>query len=396
MPKVFISYSHDSPDHRARVLALANRLRGNGIDCMIDQYIVVPPEGWPRWMDREICQAEFVLLVCTKTYFRRVMGEEQKGKGLGVRWEGRLIFQHIYNAGTTNTKFIPILFESGTRAHVPTPLQSTTFYAVHTDEGYEDLYRRLTNQPRPVPPELGKLRGLPPCEAMPEGTLGNLHSAADLTPSLLRLADGIVCLSDCEIDAQMAVTLVAEASNLGSRDAIVDSLVAEVPKREDPTERYWIYTALGEIGGHNAAAALSQGIADPDEFARQGATDALGVLSRILSSNTKKQSRRWWVFATSGIVLLCAGVMLLKLLDSSMDRRTNPQVPSPSSQPPTSILRKVDAGNPAPAGHVVEIRWLDGGQVELRHNTPDGQSLSIIMSVPHADEQLFLRFATTF
>ena len=32
-PKVFISYSHDSPDHEARVLTLANRLRDDGIDA---------------------------------------------------------------------------------------------------------------------------------------------------------------------------------------------------------------------------------------------------------------------------------------------------------------------------------------------------------------------------
>jgi len=35
---VFISYSHDSPQHEARVLVPADRLRTDGIDAMIDQY----------------------------------------------------------------------------------------------------------------------------------------------------------------------------------------------------------------------------------------------------------------------------------------------------------------------------------------------------------------------
>ena len=35
-PKVFISYSNDSPEHEAKVLALANRLRDNGIDAVLD------------------------------------------------------------------------------------------------------------------------------------------------------------------------------------------------------------------------------------------------------------------------------------------------------------------------------------------------------------------------
>lgn len=38
MSKVFISYSHDSPEHKDRVLALSDRLRADGVDCYIDQY----------------------------------------------------------------------------------------------------------------------------------------------------------------------------------------------------------------------------------------------------------------------------------------------------------------------------------------------------------------------
>jgi hypothetical protein len=47
-PRVFISYSHDSPEHLDHVLELADRLRTDGIDCHIDQYEESPPEGWPR------------------------------------------------------------------------------------------------------------------------------------------------------------------------------------------------------------------------------------------------------------------------------------------------------------------------------------------------------------
>jgi hypothetical protein len=37
VPRVFISYSHDSPEHADRVLALADRLRAEGIDCHLDR-----------------------------------------------------------------------------------------------------------------------------------------------------------------------------------------------------------------------------------------------------------------------------------------------------------------------------------------------------------------------
>ena len=45
-PRVFISYSHDSPEQQDRVLALADRLRAGGVDASIDQYEPHPSEGW--------------------------------------------------------------------------------------------------------------------------------------------------------------------------------------------------------------------------------------------------------------------------------------------------------------------------------------------------------------
>jgi hypothetical protein len=108
--QVFISYSHDSVDHVQRVLDLSNKLRTEGIDCVLDQYESSPSEGWHRWMDRNIHNAQYVLIICTEAYFDRVMGKESEGKGLGVKWEGNLIYQHIYNTDSLNNKFIPVIF----------------------------------------------------------------------------------------------------------------------------------------------------------------------------------------------------------------------------------------------------------------------------------------------
>ena len=159
-PTAFISYSHDSPEHQNCVLALSNRLRADGIDTILDQYLEAPPSvGWPRWMDRLIRDVDFVLIVCTETYYRRVMGDEKPGVGQGVRWEGALIYQHMYNADTTNDRFIPLLVQGGTRAYIPTPLQGTTWYQV--EDEYEGLYRRLTRQPQALKPQLGSLKRMP-------------------------------------------------------------------------------------------------------------------------------------------------------------------------------------------------------------------------------------------
>jgi tetratricopeptide (TPR) repeat protein len=118
-------------------------------------------------MDKQIRDADFVLMVCTETYYSRVMGEEEPGKGLGVRWEGNLIYQHIYNPGTVNHRFIPVLLESGELAHIPAPVQGASYYFAQTEEGYEELYRRLTKQPEHKKPELGKVRVLGEAQKLP-------------------------------------------------------------------------------------------------------------------------------------------------------------------------------------------------------------------------------------
>jgi hypothetical protein len=52
--KVFISYSHDGLEHEERVLDLADRLREDGIDAEVDQYLPSPLEGWPAWCESQI------------------------------------------------------------------------------------------------------------------------------------------------------------------------------------------------------------------------------------------------------------------------------------------------------------------------------------------------------
>jgi hypothetical protein len=159
-PRVFISYSHDSPEHARQVLGLADRLRNDGIDAILDQYEVSPKEGWMLWMEREIEQANYVLLVCTAPYLRRVMKREAKGVGLGVCWESHIVYQYLYEDGNLNWRFLPVLFKSGQVEHIPRPLRAYARYRVDSTDGYECLYRRLTDQLRTRKPPLGEMKKL--------------------------------------------------------------------------------------------------------------------------------------------------------------------------------------------------------------------------------------------
>lgn len=163
-PKVFISYTHESAAHGDRVRALADRLREDGVDCNIDQYDPSPQEGWPMWMERQIMWADFVLVVFTQTYHRRAMGKEKPGKGQGVTFESVLIRNALYKNALRNNKFITVLFDPDDDRYVIAPLQGVSSYVISSSspDGYDELYRRLTNQPRVKKPKLGKLKRLPP------------------------------------------------------------------------------------------------------------------------------------------------------------------------------------------------------------------------------------------
>ena len=104
-------------------------------------------------MDKNIAEAEFVLMICTQTYLNRVMGKEETGKGLGVKWEGNLIYNRIYEQDSIDEKFIPILFTHEDKKYIPLPLKGKTFYLVTDKNAYIALYRRLTHQPEIKKPE---------------------------------------------------------------------------------------------------------------------------------------------------------------------------------------------------------------------------------------------------
>jgi SEFIR domain len=196
-PKVFISYSHDSQEHKKRVSELAERLRDGGIDCIIDRYEPSPAEGWHRWMLNQIEIADFVLVVCTERYNHRFRGREETGKGPGVTWEGGTIIQELYDSQGQNSKFIPVVFTSKDIEFIPSPLRSTSNYDLSASNGYELIYRQLTNQPEMLKPDLGALRTLPPLnhkqilpEPLPHEASENSSVSESLEASdILNLAD---------------------------------------------------------------------------------------------------------------------------------------------------------------------------------------------------------------
>lgn len=166
-PIVFFSYTHDSEEHKESVLQYSDRLIiEEGIQSWIDRYIedATPSEGWPAWMSKKVRQSDYVLVVCTEIYLKRFNGEEVpgRGKGLGGTFESFLVQNQIYQDGTINRKFIPVVLQQSDREFIPAELQPYTNYCLTSPGEFEGLIRRLTDQPKIVRPDVGKMRVLPP------------------------------------------------------------------------------------------------------------------------------------------------------------------------------------------------------------------------------------------
>jgi hypothetical protein len=145
-PTVFISYSHDSDEHRRLVHELSARLRSHSINTILDGDVQggSPPEGWPQWIVNNLRAATRVVCVCTETYQRRFQGQESSDQGKGVDWEGRQISQILYEEHTN--KFIPVVFSRSDLPYIPFPLRSHTPYVLDCREGdkaHEALYAAI-------------------------------------------------------------------------------------------------------------------------------------------------------------------------------------------------------------------------------------------------------------
>ena len=159
---VFISYSHDSDSFCDQVLELSDYLRSQGVDCNIDQYEESPPEGWPKWMEKQIREAEYVLVVCSESYSQKASLQTAPSVGLGVKWETTLIENLLYEEGCVSSKFIPIVFSVEDEKHILTPLKGFTFYNLKYPLKKQDLVNRLLGIKKRKKPPLGKRSSLPP------------------------------------------------------------------------------------------------------------------------------------------------------------------------------------------------------------------------------------------
>ncbi len=148
-PKVFINYSHDSPQHRDRVLELSERLRADGVETILDQYVAGgnPAQGWFQWQEDQIEKADYVVVVCTEIFYRRFVKDPRQPQREWPDWEVDVTAKRI-TSPRDRGKFIPVYLTRADENWLPIALHGSTYYDLTSLEGYRELLRHLNEPPR--------------------------------------------------------------------------------------------------------------------------------------------------------------------------------------------------------------------------------------------------------
>lgn len=150
-PTVFVSYSHDSEEHKAWVLQLATRLRHNGVNAILDRWNLDLGQDVAAFVERGLSESNRVLCICSEDYVRKANSREG-----GVGYEKRIMTGEIM-ADLGADWVIPVIRNNTEGESVPTFLRGCLYVDFRDDrryeEKYEELLRSILDEPvLPVPP----------------------------------------------------------------------------------------------------------------------------------------------------------------------------------------------------------------------------------------------------
>lgn len=158
-PKVFISYSWSSEEHKARVLGWAERLQGDGVEVVIDQASLIEGQDKYAFMERMVTDASIkhVIIFSDAAY----AGKADARRNTGVGTESQIISAELYKR-VAQTKFVPVVceFKPDGDPCLPVFLASRIYVDFSTPERvnaqWEKLIRLIFDKPAVVLPPVGK------------------------------------------------------------------------------------------------------------------------------------------------------------------------------------------------------------------------------------------------
>lgn len=140
-PKVFISYAWSGTEYESKVIAFATELMSSGVDAILDKWNLEAGNDTYAFMEQCVNDTTVtnVIMLLNEDYASKA--NERKG---GVGAETQIISSEVY-CKTTQTKFIPVVFERGSNGevHKPTYLKNAFHFDLSEADNYQNEFQRL-------------------------------------------------------------------------------------------------------------------------------------------------------------------------------------------------------------------------------------------------------------
>ena len=144
-PKVFISYSHDTPEHRRWVSELVTGLCDEGVGAIFDQWDLTLGQDLTKFTEEGIKDSDRVLVICTDSYVRKA----NEGEG-GVGYESMIVTRnHVKDMGIN--KFIPIVRHASGEDNTPEFLRKRVYIDFTDDKQFDEKFDELIYERLQVP-----------------------------------------------------------------------------------------------------------------------------------------------------------------------------------------------------------------------------------------------------
>ena len=144
-PKVFISYSDDTPEHKWWISELAAKLRKNGVQIIFDQWHLSSDNDQKQFMEFGIKNSDWILIICTDSYVSKANDGEDS-----IGYEPMIITQKLVEDIGTN-KFIPIIRQTEWEDKTPEFLKERVYVDFTDDEQFEVQFKELLHERLLVP-----------------------------------------------------------------------------------------------------------------------------------------------------------------------------------------------------------------------------------------------------
>ncbi|HEX5401309.1 MAG TPA: SEFIR domain-containing protein [Pseudonocardiaceae bacterium] len=157
-PRVFITYAHDSQQHKITVERFGRFLRSDmGLDVRLDSWDDGWRQDWSAWAIEQLTEADFILVIASPDYRIRADGMAAPSEGRGSQFEAAMIRNEVTkDLQRATRRILPVVLPGRSIDDIPTFLNPYSTTRFHVSEfsaaGVAELVAAITGDgPHPMP-----------------------------------------------------------------------------------------------------------------------------------------------------------------------------------------------------------------------------------------------------